>query len=93
MEQIQNIEQLISEAMKISSKDERIKFVMNYFLNTVKFDYASMFAGGYVQGGITNAKQKARVKKSKLVKDGITKMVLFGEVEGESSIYRNILAL
>ena len=68
MEQIQNIDQLIDMAMKISSKDKRIQFVMNYFLNTVNYDYAYLFAAGYAQGTISQVDSGFRTKISALEK-------------------------
>lgn len=94
MEQIQDIEQLIAQAMSISSKDERIEFVMNYFLDTVQYDYAYLFAKGYGQGTITNVDSGFRMSKSKLNKEDITGVVLTrGIAEGDSSIFRNIIRL
>lgn len=94
MEQIQNIEQLIEEAMKISSKDERVQFVMNYFLNTVNYDYAYLFAKGYAQGTISQVDPGFRLKESKFEKDEISGVVLSrGVMEGNSTIFNDILKL
>lgn len=94
MEQIQNIEQLIVEAMKISSKDERIEFVMNYFLNTVQYNYAYLFVKGYVQGKGTKVDSRFELAESKLNKEDITRVVLTQDITaGGSSIFRNILKL
>lgn len=94
MEQIQNIEQLIAEAMKISSKDERIAFVMNYFLNTVQYNYTYLFVKGYAQERVTKVDAGFRLAESKLNKEGITRVVLTRDItEGDSRIFRNILKL
>lgn len=94
MKQIQNIEQLIAESMKLSSKDERIKFVMNYFLNTVQYNYAYLFVKGYAQEKVTKVDAGFRLAESKLNKEGITRVVLTRDIaEGDSSVFRNILKL
>lgn len=94
MEQIRTMDQLIYEAMKISAKDKRIEFVMNYFLNTVNYDYACLFAAGYTQGTISQVESGFRLKKSKFEKDGISEVVLSRKViEGESVIFNEILKL
>ena len=48
-DEIANAEQLIEEAKKIVDHDERLSFVMNYFLNTVQYDYAYLLIKGYLQ--------------------------------------------
>lgn len=94
MDKIQDIKELIAQAMNISSKDDRIEFVMNYFLNTVQYNYAYLFAKGYAKGTITNVDSGFRLAKSKLNKQDITGVVLTrGIVNGDSSIFRNILGL
>ena len=50
---IENVEQLIEEANKITSQQERLEFVMNYFLSTVKYDYAYLLIKGYMQETIS----------------------------------------
>ena len=50
---IENIEQLIEQANQIKSESERVKFIMNYFLISVKYDYAYLIADGYMQGTIS----------------------------------------
>lgn len=94
MKQIQDIEQLIAEAMKISSKDERIKFVMNYFLNIVQYNYVYLFAAGYARGTIKGVDSGFRMAESKLNKEDITTVVLTRDIaEGDSSIFRNIIRM
>ena len=80
--------------MKISSKDERVQFVMNYFLNTVNYDYAYLFAKGYAQGTISQVDPGFRLKESKFEKDEISGVVLSrGVMEGNSTIFNDILKL
>ena len=50
---INNIEQLIDGANKIDNQSDRLNFVMNYFLNTVQYDYAYLLIKGYLQETIS----------------------------------------
>ena len=50
---IDNVEQLIEEANKLDNQQERLIFVMNYFLNTVQYDYAYLLIKGYMQETIS----------------------------------------
>lgn len=50
---IENVEQLIEKANLIESESERVKFVMDYFLDTVQYDYAYLVADGYMQETIS----------------------------------------
>lgn len=54
--QINNVEDLISQAKEISSIDERAQFIMDYFFQTVNYNYAYLFAKGYVPVGIEGIK-------------------------------------
>lgn len=94
MEKLNNINQLISESMKFESKDERIKYVMNYFLNSVNYDYAYLFAKGYMQGTISRVESGFRLIESKLENNDITEVVLTREIQaGSSKIFSDILKL
>ena len=52
---ISNVDQLIEQANLIENETERVIFVMNYFLQNVKYDYGYLLADGYMQGTISNA--------------------------------------
>lgn len=51
---IENVEQLIEQANLIDSESERLQFVLDYFFNTVSYDYAYLMAKGYIQGNIAS---------------------------------------
>lgn len=50
---INNIEQLIMEASKFNTEEEKLQFIMNYFLNTVQYDYTYLLIKGYIQDSIS----------------------------------------
>ena len=91
MEQIENIEQLISKANKEETIDKKIEYIMNYIFNTVRYDYAYLFARGYAQGTISQVDSGFRLTESQLNKDEITGVVLSrGIQEGQSRIFNDI---
>jgi len=58
----ENVNELIDAANKIPSQEQRIKFCMEYFLETVEYDYAYLFAKGYVQGDISKVSNPVFIK-------------------------------
>ena len=50
---IENVEELIEKANLIESESERVEYVMNYFFETVQYDYAYLVAHGYMQETIS----------------------------------------
>lgn len=50
---IENVNQLIEHANNIESESERVAFVMNYFFNTVEYDYTYLLIKGYLQETIS----------------------------------------
>lgn len=94
MKDIQNIDQLIEEAMKIQSKDERLKFVMNYFLETVDYNYAQLFISGYMREGIESIDFGYRLVPPKFNNYGITDAVLDRRiVKGNSKIFNDLVKI
>jgi len=55
---LKNIDELISKANEISDTNEKVQFILNYFLENVKYNYAYLFATGYVQGSISGVSSK-----------------------------------
>ena len=45
-------EELIKEANQLKSEQEKVSFIMNYFLNTVEYDYRYLLIKGYIQESI-----------------------------------------
>ncbi len=45
---INNVYELLSQVNKIKGTEAKTKFIMNYFLENVRYDYAYLFAKGYV---------------------------------------------
>ena len=50
------IEELIEQANSIEDEQQRLEFVMNYFLQNVEYDYTYLLIKGYLQGKITGIK-------------------------------------
>ena len=51
---MKTIEELIDKANLINDENERLQFVMNYFLETVEYDYSKLLATGYLKENITS---------------------------------------
>ena len=49
---INNIDELIEKANSIED-EERLSYVLNYFLNNIEYDYACLLASGYVRENIS----------------------------------------
>ena len=91
---MENIERLISRANEIKSTDERTRFIMNYFFENVRYNYAYLFAKGYAQGTISMVSNnfKLAINKTKTNEDeefSLTRSV----IKGESKIHNEILQI
>ena len=62
--------QLIEQAKKIEDPEERVLFVMHYFLDTVSYDYAFLLGSGYAQGNMSKLTGKRIYYKNPLKRDG-----------------------
>ena len=91
---INNVEDLLEQANKKETIEDKTKFIMNFFLENVKYDYACLFAYGYAQGNISSV--------SKSYKYGINKTRTEGDEEfslspysilGESRIFNELLQI
>lgn len=91
---ITNRDDLINQAMQIENKEARVKFVMNYFLENVQYNYAYLFAKGYGQGTITKVNDAYKPAINKTMAEGDSEISLTqGIHEGESKIFDDILAI
>lgn len=102
---IDNVEQLIEKANLIDSEEERVKFIMNYFLSSVEYDYSYLLAKGYMQGTISEIGRRDLTVNP--FKTGSISMKINGEQKdyddsyvfeqkpsvGESTLYDRILKL
>lgn len=60
-------EELIRQANLINDEEERLKFIMNYFLETVEYDYQKLIATGYLKENITSLLANGNVPLIKFV--------------------------
>lgn len=91
---MENIDELISKANEIQSADERTQFIMNYFLENIRYNYAYLFACGYARGTISGVKRAFEMVKNKTKIDGDEECsVTSSVVEGESRIFNEILQI
>ena len=91
---IQSKDELISEAKKIQSIDERIHFIMDYFLENVRYNYAYLFLGGYAMGTISSVSNELDIIENKTKADGDERFSIPRYVtKGESAIFNNILQI
>ena len=89
-----NIDELISKANQIQSADERTRFIMNYFLENVRYNYAYLFAKGYAQGTISGVSNNFGIAMNKTQTDGDEEFSLTRSVlQGESRIFNDILQI
>lgn len=102
---IENIEQLLTIANSIPGEYDRIRYVLNYFLETVEYDYAYMLGAGTMRGSISGiAKSNSLTKNPFSV--GKRKLLCNGEnryfndeycmerkvLAGESELFNKIVA-
>jgi len=91
---MENIDELISKANQIQSADERTRFIMNYFLENVRYNYAYLFAKGYAQGTISGVSNNFGIAMNKTQTDGDEEFSLTRSViQGESRIFNDILQI
>lgn len=91
---MENIDELILKANEIQSLDERTRFIMNYFLENVKYNYAYLFAKGYAQGTISSVSNNFGIAMNKTQIDGDEEFSLTRSViQGESRIFNDILQI
>ena len=91
---MENIDELILKANEIQSLDERTRFIMNYFFENVKYNYAYLFAKGYAQGTISMVSAKPRISNNKTRIEGDGEYSATSSiVEGESRIFNDILQI
>jgi len=85
---------LVNQAMGIENKEARIKFIMNYLLENVKYNYAYLFAKGYAQGTITEVDDTYGPTINKTMIEGDSEISLArGIHKGESKIFNDILSI
>jgi len=94
---IDNVEDLLAEAEKIQDIQIKTKFIMNYFLEHVKYDYAYLFAKGYAQGTISGVSKNFGISMNKIRTEGDEELSLFALTrsvdQGESRIFNDILRI
>ena len=91
---IENSEQLLEEALKIQDVEARTKFIMNYFLENVKYNYACLFAKGYTGAKVFAVERNFGLAVNKTKVDGdedysLTRSILMGK----SKIFDDILRI
>ena len=91
---MENIDELISKANEIQHINERTCFIMNYFLENVRYNYAYLFAKVYIQGTISGVSNNFGIVKNKTQADGDEQFSLTRSiVQGESRIFNEILQI
>ena len=91
---INSVEELLEQANEIKDKEARIKFIMNYFLDNVKYNYSFLFTKGYMQGTITGISKNLKLAINKTRSDGDEEISLTRDIlQGESRIFNDILQI
>ncbi len=91
---VNNIDELIGNANQIEDIEERIKYVLHYFLDNIQYNYAYLFLKGYAQGTVSKISDKYKLEPNPLKGEELEEFVLTRSiVEGESEIYNAIIAL
>ena len=91
---INSVEELLEQANEIKDKEARIKFIMNYFLDNVKYNYSFLFTKGYMQGTITGVSKNLKLAINKTRSDGDEEISLTRDIlQGESRIFNDILQI
>lgn len=91
---INSEEELISQAKEIPDIESRIKFIMNYFLDTVQYDYSQLFLYSKCMGTMSAFSLDLYLQKNKIRAEGDGEISLVRKViEGESRIFNDIIAL
>ncbi len=86
---ISNVEQLIEEANKIENETERLIFVMNYFLETVQYDYSYLFVVLYLRDRIS----KVDIKGPNVSVNPFSKGQVILNINGEEKSFSDLLCL
>ena len=91
---INNDEELLTEAKKIENIEDRTRYIMNYFLENVKYNYAYLFVKGYTQGSISRVSNNYNIITNKAKTDGDEEFAVARSInEGESRIFDDILKI
>ena len=91
---INSEEELISQAKEIPDIESRIKFIMNYFLDNVQYDYSQLFLYSKCMGTMSAFSLDLYLQKNKIRAEGDGEISLVRKViEGESRIFNDIIAL
>lgn len=91
---INNDEELLTEAKKIENIEDRTRYIMNYFLENVKYNYAYLFVKGYTQGSIYRVSNNYNIMINKTKTDGDEEFAVARSInEGESRIFDDILKI
>lgn len=91
---INNDEELLTETKKIENIEDRTRYIMNYFLENVKYNYAYLFVKGYTQGSIYRVSNNYNIMINKTKTDGDEEFAVARSInEGESRIFDDILKI
>lgn len=91
---INNIDELLAQANEVEDIEDRTKFIINYFLENVQYNYAYLFAKGYAQGTISGVSNNFGLAINKTRADGDEEFSLTRSIsQGESRIFNDILQL
>lgn len=91
---INNVYELLSQVNKIKGTEAKTKFIMNYFLENVRYDYAYLFAKGYAQGTITGVSSNFTIALNKTKNKSDEEFALTRSIiQGESRIFNDILRI
>jgi len=91
---LENIDELISKTNEISDVNEKVQFILNYFLKNVRYNYGYLFAKGYAQGTISGVSDSFRIAKNKTRSEGDEEYSLTRSIiQGESKIFNDILQI
>lgn len=91
---INNAEELLAEAEKYKDIRDKTLFIMNYFMENIKYNYAYLFAKGYAQGTISGVLENFKIVINKTRTDGDEPYALTSSIlQGESRIFNDILRI
>lgn len=92
---ISNANELIEEANKFDSKEQRAKFIMNYFLQSVKYNYANLFCA-YLTQELEHFERKIKpsnIMENKTKKEGSSEFAVSLDYDGKSKMFNDILKI
>ena len=91
---INNVEDLLEQANKKETIEDKTKFIMNFFLENVKYDYACLFAYGYAQGTVSGVSELYGYDMNRTRAYGDEEFSLTRSIiQGESRIFNELLQL